>query len=90
MKYLFLLIVIFFNAYYSSSQSFQTDWRHCFGHIGMDEANDMIKTNTGYYILGTANSKDIWLIKTDLEGNLLWDKKFGGTQVDYSMRLIPR
>ena len=89
MKYLFLLIVIFFNAYNSSSQSFQTDWRHCFGHIGMDEANDMIKTNTGYYILGTANSKDIWLIKTDLEGNLLWDKKFGGTQVDYSMRLIP-
>lgn len=89
MKFLFPFIAIIFNACISYSQSFETDWRHCFGHIGMDEANDMIKTNSGYYILGTANAKDIWLIKTDLEGNLLWDKNFGGTQVDYSMRLIP-
>ena len=89
MKYLLFILAIFIHVNSSFCQSFKIDWRNCFGHVGIDEANDVVKTNSGYYILGTANEKDIWLIKTDLEGNHLWDKKFGGTKVDYSIRLIP-
>lgn len=44
----FLFYLTIFQAI-AFSQTFQTDWRHCFGHIGMDEANDMIKTASGYY-----------------------------------------
>ena len=89
MKYSLFILAIFIHVNSSFCQSFQIDWRNCFGHIGIDEANDVVKTNSGYYILGTANERDIWLIKTDLEGNHLWDKKFGGSKADYSISLIP-
>jgi len=85
-----LLIILNFSALLPLfSQTFESDWRECYGSIGIDEANDVCKTTTGYYILATANEKDIWLIKTDLEGNKVWDKKYGGTQADYAVRLIP-
>ncbi len=43
-------------------------------------------TDGGYILLGTTgsygNSADIWAIKTDADGNNLWDKTFGGAEVD--------
>lgn len=44
----------------------------------------------GYYILGTTmeNSTNVWLIKTDLFGNIIWQEKFGGTKADESKRIL--
>jgi hypothetical protein len=39
-------------------------------------------TDGGYIVCGTTGG-DIWLIKTDNEGNKLWDKTYGGEETDW-------
>ncbi len=58
-------------------------WDKTFGGNGSD-ANDVQQTNDGGYILAGYISHndnvsgDAWLIKTDSNGNKVWDKTFGG------------
>jgi hypothetical protein len=47
----------------------------------------------GYIVTGYTRSfgtgkKDLWLVKTDSEGNLLWDKTFGGLEDDVGMSVV--
>ncbi|UCF12247.1 MAG: hypothetical protein JSW06_09420 [Thermoplasmatales archaeon] len=49
------------------------------------QSNDiLLASDGGYYFLGEtssfgAGSRDIWLIKTDADGNMEWNKTYGGT-----------
>jgi hypothetical protein len=59
-------------------------WDKTFGHVEWDHGYKVEETSDGgYIIVGDADHTggprgDIWLIKTDSNGNKLWDKKFGG------------
>ena len=63
-------------------------WDKTFGGTESDAGHSVRQTSDGGYILlgGTrsygAGESDIWLIKTDAQGNKQWDRTFGGTEND--------
>jgi len=63
-------------------------WSKSFGGVRDDKGRSVQQTTDGGYIVcGITESygsgfEDIWLIKTDVDGNKLWDKTFGGKDID--------
>jgi hypothetical protein len=69
-------------------------WNKTYGGTGTEQANIMIQTNDGGYALcGPTTSfavggQDGWLVKTDANGNMQWNKTYGGTGNEYAIYLI--
>ncbi len=69
-------------------------WDKTFGGQKDDRGYSVQETSDGGFIItGYTNSygqgsKDVWLIKTDRDGNKIWDKTYGGIDSDwgYSVR----
>jgi hypothetical protein len=63
-------------------------WTRTYGGSGGETASEVINTNDGgFAIVGKTDSKgagdqDIWLLKLDENGNLQWDKTYGGSERD--------
>ncbi len=63
-------------------------WAKTYGGIYDDGARGVRQTSDGGYIVGgwttsfSVGSGDIFLIKTDANGNIIWAKTFGGTYWD--------
>ena len=62
-------------------------WRKSFGEGFLGVLNSVQQTSDGGYILAgdtsfdsRASNFDAWLVKTDADGNVLWDKTFGGPE----------
>ncbi len=64
-------------------------WAKTFGGAQIEWAEEVIETkDSGYVMLGYSNSfgtgdYDIYLVKTDVNGNLLWTKTYGGADWDF-------
>ncbi|MBN1166247.1 MAG: PKD domain-containing protein [Methanospirillaceae archaeon] len=66
----------------------------CYGGSRYDEGNYIIETEDGEYILtgvtgsddgdvsGNHGEEDIWVVETDSEGKILWQRCYGGTEPD--------
>jgi len=69
-------------------------WDKTFGGRKWDEANSVIETKDGNYLVvgGTksfgAGWNDAWVIKIDKNGNRIWDKTFGGKEEDEAYSVI--
>jgi hypothetical protein len=77
-------------------------WDKTFGGNGGDEAQSVVTTSDGGYLLvgysasGAGGDKsqnsqgytDYWAVKIDGNGNKVWDKTFGGTSHDYAQSVV--
>ena len=75
-------------------------WQKCYGGTALDEGASVIKCSDGNYLVaGYANSNngdvtgnhgsaDIWVIKIDTAGTIIWQKAIGGTDFDFASSLI--
>jgi hypothetical protein len=65
-------------------------WDKTYGGTGWDGANSIVQTSdAGYILAGQTNSfgaggNDLWLVKTDTDGNMQWNQTFGGTGDDWT------
>ncbi len=58
-------------------------WEKTFGGPGDERGNFVLETDDGYVIVGVTESegsggRDLWIAKTDSEGEKVWEKTFGG------------
>lgn len=73
----------------------QIEWEKSIGGTGYESARDLVQTTDGgYLVLGETNStdggvvagfggtKDIWLLKFGANGNLEWQRRYGGSGLD--------
>jgi hypothetical protein len=65
-------------------------WAKTYGGTSWDEASSVQQTSDGGYIVAGQTwsfgegGRDIFLIKTDADGNIQWAKTYGGTYDDYA------
>ncbi|MFH2095218.1 MAG: hypothetical protein ABIJ16_05920, partial [Bacteroidota bacterium] len=75
-------------------------WQKCLGGTDYDNAMSMIQISGGEYMIGgiaisndndvsgNHGSRDIWVVKLDSIGNIIWQKCFGGTNEEYALSII--
>jgi len=75
-------------------------WSKYFGGNSTDTPEDIIQANdNGFIIVGSSDSNDIdissnigtydfWVIRISSSGDLVWEKSYGGTQIDEARAIV--
>ncbi|MEA2053880.1 MAG: hypothetical protein U9O96_02005 [Candidatus Thermoplasmatota archaeon] len=68
-------------------------WNKTYGGNGEDVGLSLVKTENGYAICGYTMSYgnggvDVWIVKTDEQGNELWNKTYGREGDDFGKHII--
>ena len=70
-------------------------WNQTYGGTGNDWAYSVVQTGDGGYALAGcthsygAGNRDVWLVKADSAGNMMWNQTYGGTERDWGHSLVP-
>jgi len=80
------------------------EWQRTYGGSQEDDAGGILPTSDGGYIIATttysidgdlkglktdSTQADIWVLKIDSNGNIKWQKTFGGSKDEYALSLVP-
>lgn len=89
------------NPTYYSVWFFKTDengtmlWHKTYGTTNhLDSGQSLVETSDGGYAIAGytssygAGNHDFWLIKTNSTGDKVWDKTYGGINVDYASSMV--
>ena len=68
-------------------------WNKTFAGLNCDMGKTLVEINGNYSILGTTNSfghgdNDIWLVKIDNSGKIIWNKTYGGSEWELGNDLV--
>ena len=81
-------------------ESGNVQWRRYFGGTNNDRSYGVVQANDGGYVItgfsesndfdisSNHGSYDYWVIKLDAQGNLIWEKSFGGSEIDQSRAIV--
>lgn len=75
------------------------EWRKYFGGTNTEICYDVIEVADGYLLIGSSDSLDVdiknnkgsydfWIVKIDKNGTLVWEKSYGGKEIDESYQII--
>jgi len=75
------------------------EWQQCYGGSDHDGITALIETTDGYVfgayvnsndgdITGWHGGNDIWIVKTDLLGNIEWQNPLGGSYSEFTSKLM--
>jgi hypothetical protein len=99
MKKIVILLIVAISPGILFSQNYLVNWQSCFGGSELDYVTDMVEFNNHFYILGNTFSNDgdisflhgendFWLVCTDSQGNMSWERTYGGSDSDGSHRIL--
>jgi hypothetical protein len=70
-------------------------WQKTYGGTGWDEAFAIVPTSDGGYVVAGSTSSfgaggsDVWVLKLDGQGNVQWQKSYGGAWLDGARAIVP-
>lgn len=83
------MLMLAFNVQQAEcSEPPETEWSQTYGGTNNDRAFSVVQTSDGGYALAGdtssfgAGSLDFWLVKTDSDGYMEWNRTYGGTNDD--------
>jgi hypothetical protein len=93
------LVFICLFSYFLNAQSVSLEWQKCYGGTSSDYAGMIIATSDGGLIKvgevlsnngdvsGNHGDTDTWVVKSDVDGNIQWQRCLGGTLGEYGSRI---
>ncbi len=68
-------------------------WSKTYGGTGNEDAHSVVLTSDGGYAIAGSTASygggwDMWLVKTDSAGNMLWNKTYGGAGNDVGFSMV--
>jgi len=89
-----LTLSLFFVRMSASSEPPVLEWDRTYGGTGDEEARSLVQTvDGGYAFAGYATSfgagdHDFWLVKIDTNGDMEWNRTYGGTGDEDALSLV--
>jgi hypothetical protein len=77
------------------------EWQQCYGGSGDEGVTGLLEVSDGYIFLAYATAgdgdltgsgwhgaTDIWVVRIDFTGNIIWQKCFGGSSYEFASRIF--
>lgn len=94
MKNIFTLVSVLSIMFFSTSSAYsESYWAKTYGGSGLEYAHSIQQTNDGGYIVAGvtksygAGSSDFWVLKLDTDGNIVWQKTYGDSDMESALSI---